>query len=107
MNITPVFKCPTCGKVLDGIILYYSQQWPCSKCAKDQTDVLHCERSSKIKATDLDAGWVCDQERAHKLLTEGEIYEVEHLEVNGWHSTIYLKEFPGERFNTVHFERCE
>lgn len=102
-----IFKCPTCGKVLDGVILCYSRQWLCSKCADDQTDVLHCERGSKVKAVNLDAGWACDQERAYKFLTKGEIYKVESLEVGGWQSIICLKEFPGERFNTVHFERCE
>lgn len=107
MNIMPVFKCPICGKVLDGIILGYSQQWLCSKCAKDQSDVLHCERGTKVKAVNLDAGWACDQERAHKFLTEGEVYEVECLEVGDWQSTIHLRDFPGERFNTVHFKRCE
>ncbi len=95
------------GKELDGVTLIYKWDWPCSKCVGDQKDVLHCERGSKVRAVNLDAGWACDQERAHKFLTEGEVYEVESLEVGGWQSIICLKEFPGERFNTVHFERCE
>lgn len=103
----PKTRCPRCRKELDGVTLTYKWDWLCSRCADDQKDVLHCERGSRVKAVDLEAGWVCDQERAHKLLTKGAIYEVESLEVGGWQSTICLKEFPGERFNTVHFERCE
>ncbi len=101
------FRCPLCGKLLDGVELGYSFNWLCSGCAEDKTDVLHCERGCKVKAVRLDADWICDQERAHKFLTEGEVYEVESLEIGGWRSIIYLKKFPGERFNTVHFERCE
>ncbi len=99
--------CPICGKVLDGITLDYSWQWPCSKCAKDKTDVLHCERGTKVKAIDLDAGFKYDSEQAHKFLTNGQIYEVDELNVGGWISHICLKEFPGRKFNTIHFIRFE
>ena len=91
-------RCPRCGKELDGVTMTYRWDWPCSKCADNQKDVLHCERGSKVKAVNLDASWVCDQKRAHKLLTEGTIYEVESIEVGGSSSAIRLKEFPGERF---------
>lgn len=107
MNITPVFKCPTCGKILDGIILDYSWQWLCSKCAKDQTDVLHCERGFKVIAVDLDAGFAHDSKQANDLLVKGQVYEVEKVNIGGWTSAIWLKEFPGKKFNTVHFKRYE
>lgn len=107
MDGAKIFKCPTCGKILDGVILDYSWQWPCSKCAKDQTDVLHCERGSKVRAVALDAGFESDSKQAKALLVEGRIYEVEKVNVGGWISAIWLKEFPGQKFNTVHFERCE
>lgn len=105
----PKTYCPLCGKVLRGVTLTYRPLygWPCSKCAGDQKDVLHCERGSKVKAVNLDAGWRTDQKQAHELLTTGAIYEVESLEVGGWISSIYLKEFPAQRFNTAHFERYE
>ena len=48
-----------------------------------------------------------DSKQAHQFLTEGEVYEVESLNVGGWISHIVLKEIPGQRFNTVHFVRCE
>ena len=100
------FRCPHCGKELDGVTLDYQWKWACSKCAEDQDDVLHCERGSKVKAVDLDAGWESDKQTAHELLTEGGIYEVESLHIGGWQSSIYLKEFPDQKFNTVHFQRC-
>ena len=107
MDGARIFTCPTCGKTLDGVVLDYSQQWQCSKCAKDQTDVLHCERGSKVRAVDLDAGFEHDSKQAKELLVEGQVYEVEKINIGGWISTIWLKEIPGEKFNTVHFERCE
>ncbi len=99
--------CPSCGKVLDGATFDYGTQWLCSKCAQDQTDVLHCERGCKVRAVALDAGHNSDSAQAHKYLTEGQVYEVESLNVGGWISYITLKEFPDQRFNTVHFIRCE
>ena len=99
--------CPKCGKVLDGTSFDYGTKWLCSKCAQDKTDVLHCERGSKVVAVDLDAGMKGDSELATKLLTKGHVYEVESLSVGSWCSSIWLKEFPGQKFNTVHFKRCE
>ena len=107
MDIAPAFKCPICGKVLDGIILDYFWQWPCSKCAKDQTNVLHCERGSKVIAVDLDAGFEYDSKLANDLLVKGQVYEVEKINIGSWISAIWLKEFPGKKFNTVHFKRYE
>lgn len=107
MNGKYRFVCPVCGKVLDGVYLDYIIEWSCSKCAKDQTDVLHCERGSKVKAIDLNAGFESDSKQAHELLVEGQIYEVENIRVGGWISSVCLNEFPGKRFNTVHFVRCE
>lgn len=77
MNEELEFRCPKCGKLLDGITLDYRLEWLCSKCAEDQSDVLHCERGCKVKAVDLDAGLSSDSKQAHELLTEGHVYEVE------------------------------
>lgn len=107
MDGARVFKCPNCGKVLNGIILDYPWQWSCSKCAKDQTDVLHCERGSKVIAADLDAGFEHDSKQANDLLAKGQVYEVEKINIGSWISAIWLKEFPGKKFNTVHFKRYE
>lgn len=107
MNEKIEFRCPKCGKLLDSITLDYRLKWLCSKCAEDQSDVLHCERGCKVKAVNLDAGLSCDSKQAHELLTEGQVYEVEKIHVGGWCSSIRLKEFPGKEFNTVHFIRYE
>ena len=53
MNEKIEFRCPKCGKLLDSITLDYRLKWLCSKCAEDQSDVLHCERGCKVKAVDL------------------------------------------------------
>lgn len=99
--------CPKCGKILYGVTLCYGGKWDCSKCAKDKTDVLHCEQGGKVIAVNLDNGYKSDSEKAHKFLNKGQIYEVDRLWVGGWNSTIYLKEFPNEGFNTAHFKRYE
>lgn len=42
---------------------------------------------------------------AHELLTIGEMYTLsEDPEIHSWHTKYYLKEFPGEKFNSVQFE---
>lgn len=40
-------------------------------------------------------------------LKEGEKYHLSRLEVFSWHTDVYLKEFPGCRFNSVQFEEVE
>lgn len=105
MDGTLTFTCPKCGKILNGVTLDYLPKWPCSRCAEDQSDVLHCERGCKVQAVDLDAGMESDSKQAHELLTVGQVYEVESLHIGGWVSSIQLKEFPGQKFNTVHFQR--
>lgn len=105
MNMNFEFCCPKCGKALSGVTLDYFGKWLCSECATDQADVLHCERGCKVQAVNLDAGMENDSKQAHELLTKGHIYEVESLNVGGWISSVQLKEFPGKKFNTVHFRR--
>lgn len=100
-------RCPKCGKLLNGVSFGYGHEWLCSECAEDKADVLHCERGCKVRAVDLDAGMPGDSKKAKELLVEGQVYEVESLEVGSWISNLCLKEFPGVRFNTVQFERCE
>ena len=99
--------CPKCGKQLSGIRLLYKIKWLCSECVEDRQDVLHCERGCKVIASNLDNGYPCDSEQAHELLSIGQVYEVERLEVGSCNSKIWLKEFPGISFNTVHFTRKE
>lgn len=99
--------CPKCGRILYGVTLCYGNEWDCSKCAKDKSDVLHCEQGSKVIASHLDGGYSSNSKKAHKFLTEGQIYEVDRLWIGRSDSAIYLKEFPNESFNTVHFDRVK
>ena len=97
--------CPKCGRILFGVTLCYGDKWDCSKCAKDKTDVLHCEQGSKVIAVNLDNSYATGSQKAQNLLTEGQIYKVDRLWIGRCDSTIYLKEFPNEGFNTVYFNR--
>lgn len=38
------------------------------------------------------------------LLTEGDVYTVNSVEVHSWHTKITLREFPELKFNCVSFE---
>lgn len=40
-------------------------------------------------------------------LVEGGVYTVEQTEVGGWHTNVYLKEFPEHRFNSVMFRDAD
>lgn len=40
----------------------------------------------------------------HGLLIVGKSYTVAEVEEHSWHTKIYLKEFPGKKFNSVCFE---
>lgn len=41
------------------------------------------------------------------LLVAGQVYEVAREEVHRWHTKIYLKAFPEQKFNSVHFEEVQ
>lgn len=45
-----------------------------------------------------------EREFAAKILTEGQVYTVDHTDVYGWHTDVYLQEIPGHYFNSVMFE---
>lgn len=41
--------------------------------------------------------------QAMKYIIEGVEYTVDHTDVHNFHTDVYLKEFPGVPFNSVHF----
>jgi len=59
----------------------------------------------KVTVTEdsINYGYDSDKEKANKLLKVGGIYTIDYTEVGGWHTDVYLKEFPGVYFNSVHF----
>ena len=44
-----------------------------------------------------------EREIATKYLKLNHEYTIERIDVGGWHTTIYLKEFPDIPFNSVYF----
>jgi hypothetical protein len=55
-----------------------------------------------IQATDEQVRWGSNTD-PRGLLTIGESYIIENVEVHSWHTKIYLKGIKG-KFNSVHFE---
>ena len=96
-------KCRLCGKELNGIISFYTKDWFCSDCKKD--DILCAERGCKVKVVTLNAGYEHEEKEAKSLFQLGDIYTVESVEVGSWSSEIELKEFPNKKFNSVFFGR--
>lgn len=54
-------------------------------------------------ASDFQVRWGSNDD-PRGLLQDGQEYEVERVEVHTQHTKIHLKEFPGKRFNSVHFD---
>lgn len=53
-------------------------------------------------------GYEFEQEKCKELgLVVGKEYEMSHIKVGGSSSTVYLMDFPGEYFNSVHFDYYE
>ena len=64
--------------------------------AKEGYKVMVTERS-------INNGYPHDMELANKYLKVRSIYTVEKTEGSGWHTDVWLKEFPNISFNSVHF----
>lgn len=107
MNNWPNSICPKCGRTIPGVVNHYGREWICRECADDKSDVLRCERGSRVVFAHPDSGMAGDIQRAQKHLTVGAVYTVESLTIGGWCSELTLKEVPGVKFNTVQFEMEE
>jgi hypothetical protein len=68
--------------------------------AKEEIKVIVTEDSIKN-------GYSHVKEHAMKLLKVGGIYTIDHTEVDGWNTIVYIKEFPDEIFNSVSFENIK
>ena len=65
---------------------------------------IYAASGSKIIMDYPEAGWPHDQLKIKNLgLVEGQTYTVDHTEVHSSSTTLFLVEYPGERFNTVNF----
>ena len=60
----------------------------------------------KVKVTEetIKYGHDDDQEIVKKYLEIGKEYEISYTEVYGFHTDVYLREFPEIRFNSANFE---
>lgn len=68
---------------------------------------IYAKEGNKVKGVFRDGiitgGYKSDQEHAMKFIKENEIYTVKTTLVSSFSSEVFLKEFPGKSFNTVHF----
>ena len=99
--------CKTCGREIIGVEWHYGSKWTCSDCAAKikPNDVLGCERGSYVVLRYPENGTDSDKEMVEKYLKKDELYTVEFLTIGGYQSEVELKQFPGIKFNSIHFER--
>lgn len=57
-----------------------------------------------IECTSLSNGYLYDRELANKYLILGRLYEVAHSWTWPYSSEVEVTQFPGIKFNTVHFK---
>lgn len=67
---------------------------------------IYAPEGTKVKYTGR-GGYDHHKEHANKHLKVDEIYTIDHTDVGGWHTDVYLKEVPNEAFNSVHFVNAE
>lgn len=58
------------------------------------------------EASDEQVNWSGNDD-PRKVLELGGEYIIEKADVYPWHTDVTLKEFPGLRFNSVHFEEID
>lgn len=65
---------------------------------------IYAKNGDRVVFRHPDAGYPHHSRKAKKLLKAGQTYTVERTDVGGFHTDVYLVEFPGEGFNSVLFE---
>lgn len=69
---------------------------------------IYAKEGDKVKPIFKDGriqnGYDYQKVEAQMYLKEGQVYIVDYTIVENWSSDVCLKEFPGQLFNTVHFE---
>lgn len=70
-----------------------------------ETMDIYAEKEHKVTVTEktINFGYDHDKKKANQYLKVGEIYIVDYTDVLPWSTDVYLQEFPGVRFNVVHF----
>lgn len=65
---------------------------------------IYANPGDKVVYANETAGWDWDQAHAAEFLVLGNVYTVDHVEVDDSRTEVYLVEVPGESFNSVMFE---
>ena len=70
---------------------------------------IYAEKGTKVIVTEesIKNGYDNVEEHAKKFLKAGETYTIDHTDVDGWSTAVYIKEFPDEIFNSVSFESVD
>jgi hypothetical protein len=66
---------------------------------------IHAKKGDIVFVTEktINSGYDHDSDLAKKYLEIGKPYTVDHTEVDGWHTDVYLSEIPNIGFNSVNF----
>lgn len=64
---------------------------------------IYAEPGTKVIFTG-EGGYEVENKQANELLTKGETYTIEHIEVGDWNTEVWLKEVEGYSFNSVLFD---
>jgi hypothetical protein len=64
---------------------------------------VYARSGQKVVFANRNAGYPGERERVWNLLTVGGEYTIERTDVGQSYTTVWLKELPGERFNSVFF----
>ena len=67
---------------------------------------IYAEEDTKVIVTkdSIENGYEHVEEHAKEFLKIGKSYTIDHTDVEGFNTNVYLKEFPDEMFNSVSFE---
>lgn len=66
-------------------------------------DIFKAKDGSKVRFLNKN-GYEFERNKAAEFLVEGQVYTVDRVEIHNWHTDVWLKEVPGFRFNSVHFD---
>lgn len=64
---------------------------------------IYTKKGTMVQFRHPDAGYNSHQETAKKYLKVMKSYTIESTDISSGHTNVYLKEFPGIGFNSVHF----
>ena len=70
-------------------------------------DINNTQIGEKVIFSFPNNGYKSHQEQAQKYLVEGREYTINHIDIDNWHTDVFLKEFPRIPFNSVMFSNVE